>query len=109
MGDIGEAYARGRWVLGNEYNIWAAIQGKPRGAGIAGLAGEKLERCRQLSRQINGWIVWLDSDFDPDVSPSDEGPCFVQKEQWLEMVANFERGSLPKIALTNTQNKEQSK
>jgi hypothetical protein len=106
MGDIGEAVACGRWVYGHEYNVWQALEGKPRGNGIADEAGEQLERCRVLSKELNGWVTWLDSDFNPGVNPSDEGLYFVPMEQWLEMAATYEGGRLPKIVLTNAHNKE---
>jgi hypothetical protein len=106
MGDIGEAYNCGRWVYGHEYNVWQALEGKRLGDGIADVAKEELERCRVLSKELNGWVILLDSDFNPGVKPTDEGLYFVPMDQWLEMAATYECGRLPKIVFATANKKE---
>ena len=87
MSDISEDCYCAGWMMGNEYAIWAALQSGDRRYGLGEMDAEQLERCRHLAAELDGWILWVDDDTDPDMPVEEWGPRFVPMAQWLAMVA----------------------
>ena len=80
-----DCYCAG-WMIGLEYAIWNALQSGDRKYGMGEIDENELERCRVLSSELDGWIIWID-DLEIDDLPVNEwGPYFVSMGDWLEML-----------------------
>lgn len=87
MSDISEDCYFAGWLMGNEYNIWDALQDGDLSYGLGVMDAASLERCRELSAELNGWIIWADDETDKGMPVEEWGPRFVHMESWLKMVA----------------------
>lgn len=89
MSDISEDCYCAGWMHGLEYAIWGALQGGDRRYGMSEMDAAKLERCRVLAKELDGWVIWYDDDDEDNdaVLPINEwGPRFVPMAEWLKMV-----------------------
>lgn len=73
MGDISQDCYCAGWYLGNEYHIWRALKSGDFRYGRGEMDLSKLERCRTLAEEIDGWILWSNGE-----------PCFVPMGTWIE-------------------------
>ena len=87
MSDISEDCYFAGWYTGNEYHIWAALQDGNRSYGMGEMDADQLEQCRELSKELDGWIVWYDDDMDPAAPVEEWGPRFVTMADWMKMLA----------------------
>ena len=92
MSDISEDCYCAGWLMGNEYNIWAALQDGDLSYGRGVMDAESLERFRELSAELQGWIIWADDDMDKDMPVAEWGPRFITLGKWIQMVAAQEQG-----------------
>lgn len=83
MSDISEECYCAGWMHGNEYRLWDAITNPndDRIYGFTKINDEQIERLRDLSRKLDGWVVWDD----------EVGERFVTIEEWERIRA----GKLP--------------
>ena len=87
MSAISEDCYCASWLDGLEYSLWAAMQypnipGELHGA-MMEIDLEKLDRCRELSSALGGWIIWVSDLTDPPALPGEEwGPRFVTMDEW---------------------------
>lgn len=88
MSDISEDCYCAGWMMGLEFAIWAALQDGDHRYGMGKMDAEQLEICRELAKELNGWIIWVDDDTDPALPIAEWGPCFVSTEEWLVKIAN---------------------
>jgi hypothetical protein len=86
MSDISEECYFAGWMMGLEHAIWGALQDGNREYGLGEMDAEQLERCRTLSKELDGWIIWADDDIDPDFPVEDWGPRFVPMDEWVKML-----------------------
>lgn len=87
MSDISEDCYCAGWMMGNEYAIWGALTDGDRRYGMSEMDAGQLEKCRILSDELGGWIVWVDDEQDPDLPVEEWGPRFIPMDRWLGMVA----------------------
>ncbi len=87
MSDISEDCYCAGWMMGLECAIWGALQDGDRRYGMGEMDAEQLERCRELSRELGGWIIWVDDDEVPGLPLAEWGARFLTMPRWLEMVA----------------------
>ena len=91
MSDISEDCYCAGWMMGLEFALWGALQDGDRQYGMGEMDAKQLEKCRELARDLDGWIVWVDDDTDPDLPAKEWGPRFVSMSDWLPKVtANAE-------------------
>lgn len=83
MSEISEDCWSAGWMIGNEHAIWSALQAGDTRYGMTRMDPELLEKCRALSEQLGGWIIWLDNDCDENLPVDQWGPYFVDMDQWL--------------------------
>lgn len=74
-----------RWMRGCEYAIWNALQSGCRRYGIEEIGIAQFERCRTLSEELNGWIIWYDEIDEPGLPVELWGARFVPMDEWLTM------------------------
>ena len=74
MSEISEDCFCAGWIIGNEYDIWNALQQGDPSPAQRHMSPRLLRRCQVLSVAIGGWIYWAD------------GPQFAPMPQWLAMV-----------------------
>lgn len=86
MSNISENCYCAGWIIGNEYEIWQDLQTGNRHYGLAEIDSDALEKCRRLSQELGGWIVWCDADDEPNLPIEEWGPRFVPMAHWMEMV-----------------------
>jgi len=67
-----EAYTAG-WMDGLEYALWYAIENGPRKYGRLDINDAHIEKMKELSGSIGGWI-YFDNKFEE---------TFISKENWL--------------------------
>lgn len=87
MVEISESCYAAHWISGNEYAIWDALQTGCTLYGRGTMDLDLLRRCSDLSRELNGWIAWLDDSHDPELSVEDWGAYFVPMDDWLKLVS----------------------
>lgn len=92
MSDISEDCYCAGWMMGLEYAIWGALQDGDRRYGRGEMDAEQLERCRRLSQELDGWVIWVDDDDVPELPNEEWGPRFVTMAHWLEMVPPNDQG-----------------
>ena len=85
MSEISEERCCARWMVDNEYNIWAAIRSGAT-ATDALMSPRLLKRCLSLSAEVGGWIYWADDHTDPALPREAWGARFAPMAQWLTMV-----------------------
>lgn len=68
ISDISEEYYLASWSVAIEEEVWAAMQGKDSDIPI-----ELLDKCRELSEKINGWVYWKEDKFCPE---------YISLEEW---------------------------
>ena len=88
MSGISEDCYFAGWMSGLEYAIWGALQGGGRRYGIGEMDDEQLEKCRALATELDGWVIWVDDDYDAHLPVEEWGPRFVATDKWLEMLAH---------------------
>lgn len=88
MSDISEDCYFAGWMNGLEYAIWGALQDGDRNYGMGEMDAEQLERCRTLAAELDGWVIWVDSDDDPELPVQEWGPRFVSMSDWLAKAAH---------------------
>ena len=89
MSEISEDCWCAGWLIGNEFALWSAIQRGDLKYGPELIEKADLDRCAELSRLINGWIVWLDDEHG--LPPAEWGPYFVSMPEWLDIYSGFYR------------------
>lgn len=62
------------WIIGNEYDIWHALQQGDPSPLHRRMSPRLLRLCQALSVEAGGWIYWVD------------GPLFAPMKEWLTMV-----------------------
>lgn len=87
MSAISEDCYCAQWMLGLEHAIWGALQDGDRRYGMGEMDAERLERCRELSHELGGWIIWVDDDEVPGLPLAEWGARFLTMPRWLEMAA----------------------
>jgi hypothetical protein len=89
MSDISEDCYCAVWMMGLEYAIWGALQHGDRRYGRGEMDAEKLERCRALANELDGWVIWHDGGSVGAWAESRlmQGPQFVPMTDWLKMAA----------------------
>lgn len=85
MSEISEDCWSAGWMMGNEYAIWHALHGGGTRYGVREMDRELLDRCKELSGRVGGWIIWLDDRDDNNLPIDQWGPYFVAMDQWLAM------------------------
>jgi hypothetical protein len=92
MSDISEDCYCAGWIMGNEFSLWAmATETAPdRSYGQDVVPEESLQRLRELSAAIGGWIYWHDDEHEPDLPADDWGPRFIAMADWLRMCGDDE-------------------
>lgn len=90
MGEISEECYTVAWMHGLEYAVWSALQDGNRKYGMGEMDATKLERCRELSNELKGWIIWADIDIFPRLAPSEWGPRFIDLADWLSMIDHYD-------------------
>lgn len=89
MSQISEEVVKASWIEGNEIYIWTRLQEEKDLESAPGL----LQKVAELSTKLQGWIVWLDKETNPNLSlPEQWGPRFVPLDVWKESI-----GSLTKL------------
>jgi len=86
MSDISEDCHCAGWITGNEYNLWAALQDGDLRYGQGEIDAEQLELVRGLSKEVDGWIIWLDDDDVPGLPVEQWGARFVTMAEWLDLI-----------------------
>ena len=84
MSDISEDCYYAGWMHGLEYAIWGALQDGDRRYGVGEMDAGQLEKVRQLSASLNGWIIWFDDDDDASLPVDEWGPRFVDMAEWAK-------------------------
>ena len=72
MSELSEKAYYAVWMLGLEYELWAALVGGPRNCGRLDINEEHIARLRQLSQAAKGWVVFDDT----------EGETLVPLNEW---------------------------
>lgn len=87
MSEISEEYYCSSWEAGLEYALWGAVQygdlPEHFRYGTGEIDPEKLDRCRELSSVLGGWIIWVSDETDPPLLPTERGPRFVTMDEWM--------------------------
>ena len=96
MSDISEDCFFAVWITGNEYGVWDAINGNARGYEQA--SAEQLQKCRELSNLINGWVIWRDDQDDPDMPLEEWGPYFIGMDEWIAMKHTYDEATIALFA-----------
>lgn len=73
------------WIMGNEYGIWNALQTVNRSYGDGEISDYGIDKLRQLSQELGGWIIWVDDEDLPDMPIDDWGPRFVPMASWVKL------------------------
>ena len=87
MSDISEDCYFAGWMTGLEYAIFGALQDGDLSYGMGEMDSDQVEEVRALSKELDGWIVWVDSDDEPDLPCEEWGPRFIPMADWLKKVA----------------------
>ena len=91
MSDISEDCYCAGWMIGLEFALWSALQDGDRRYGFSEMDAQQLAKCRELAKELDGWIVWVDDDTDPNLPAAEWGPRFLSMSEWLPKVtANAE-------------------
>jgi len=85
MSDISEACYFAGWMSGLEFAIWGAMQDGDLRYGTGEMDAEQLERCRTLAKELDGWVIWFDDDYDESMPVEEWGPRFVSMSEWLKI------------------------
>jgi hypothetical protein len=80
MSDISEDCWCAGWLDGNEYSIWDAMQTGNLTYGMGAIDKESLEKVRELSKELNGWVIWDDALNEN---------AFVTADEWLKILNEF--------------------
>lgn len=90
MSDISEECWCAGGLIGNEFALWNRLAEPtwPREYGQDVVTDEQLQRLRELSSAIGGWIYWHDDDHEPGLDASGWGPRFIAMADWLRMCGN---------------------
>ena len=88
MSGISEGYYCAGWLIDLEFSLWAVVVGDdPNYFGFGGLSEREIKNLRELSRRIDGWIVWNDGREDN----SDEWRRIVPMSEWQSMYAEYRK------------------
>jgi hypothetical protein len=61
MSDLSEEYYCARWLVGNEYKLWADLTGKPvQDETPYGISFEEKDELRLVQELAGGWLMWLE-------------------------------------------------
>lgn len=93
MSDISEDCYCAGWMNGLEFAIWSAMQDGDLRYGMGEMDADQLERCRMLAKELDGWVIWFDDDYDESLPVDEWGPRFVSMSKWLE-IYEYGPGSL---------------
>ena len=86
MSDISEDCYCAGWMMGLEFALCEALHDGDRRYGLVAMDADQLEKCRRLSKELDGWIIWIDDSIDAELPSSEWGPRFVGMEEWLKIV-----------------------
>ena len=86
MSDISEDCFCAGWMGGLEYSIWETLQDGDRRYGMGEMDATQLEQCRELSKELDGWVIWYDDSNESELPIDEWGPRFVPMADWLKMV-----------------------
>lgn len=98
MSDISEDCYCAVWMIGLEFALWSALQDGNRRYGMGEIDAQQLEKCRELAKDLDGWIVWVDDDTEPGLPT--RALRFVSMSEWLPKVT-AKRNSSPQVAHLN--------
>lgn len=83
MSDISERCYCAGWLLGNEARLWDALQpGDDLKYGISTIDVAMLGRIRQLSIELDGWIIFFDDVYGCSLDDKDCGLAFIRLSDW---------------------------
>ena len=88
MSDISEGCYCAGWMMGLEFVLWSALQDGDRRYGMGEMDAKQLEKCRELAKELDGWIVWVDDATDLNLPAEEWGPRFVSMSEWLPKVTD---------------------
>lgn len=88
MSDISEDCYCAGWMIGNESAIYSAMRSGNLNYGISSINQNSLNRVRELSNELNGWIIWFDDMDDESLPSEDWGPRFVTMDEWLKIYSD---------------------
>ena len=62
MSGISEGHYCAGWLIDLEYILWAMLQGGNREFGFSPVEQDDIDRMRELSGLVGGWIWWKDGE-----------------------------------------------
>ncbi len=99
MSEISEDCYYARWMGGLEFSLWEAMQTGNLRYGADEINLNKLNKCKQLSKALDGWIIWVDDELDKSLQIEEWGARFVSMTEWLVM---FEKHKIKDKLCTTT-------
>ena len=85
MSELSETYYCAGWLMGLEFSLWAALDGKANFAGSP-LDREEIEKLKQLSEKCGGWIYWDETPMTRNGLTGESGESFISLDDWKAMV-----------------------
>lgn len=86
MSEISENCMCAGWLADLEYTLWEAVIGKPLSwRWQTGITKTELQMLKELSAEIDDWIVWDDHADDKDDTDPMENRKYVPLTEWLNM------------------------
>jgi hypothetical protein len=85
MCDISEDATFAGWISGNEYYLYSALLQNSLTYGMCDIDRDDLNRLRELSEDVDGWVIWFDDSNDAGLPTEKCGPRFVTMDEWNKM------------------------
>jgi hypothetical protein len=57
--------------------------------GMCDIDQHNLDRLRELSEEVDGWIIWIDDSDDESLSIEKWGPRFVSMNEWKKIYEEY--------------------